>query len=85
MLEMTIILTVAGAFLSNKSQLYTYESVKNLFSKSESVENFFFRTSSSTEQFGFKPRMPLSSLGPADERHQSLFMAEKKRNMPNTF
>lgn len=71
---MTVIVTVV-VFESNKSQIYTSGSVVKLFSKSESVENFF---SSYIFQFGFKPRMPLPSLGPADERHQTLFVAGKK-------
>lgn len=44
------------------------------------LKTFFFFpcTSSSTRQFGFKPKMPLPSSGPADERHQTLFVAGKK-------
>lgn len=33
-----------------------------------------FCSSSSTRQFGFKPKMPLPWSGPADERHQSSFV-----------
>lgn len=49
--------------------------MEKLFSK---CWKLFFSTSSSTRQFGFKPKMPLPVLGPADKRHQTLFMAKKE-------
>lgn len=41
MLEITIILTVAGLFLSNKSQLYTYGSVEKTYLKTFFLYIFF--------------------------------------------
>lgn len=85
LIEMTMIVTVAVVcFLQ---YIYIYKEITTLhfrkcgeeLSKPGSVENFFSsRTSSSTRQVGFKPRMPLPSLGPADERHQTLLVAGKK-------
>lgn len=60
--------------------------MEKLFSKARSVENiFFFSCLFSTKPFGFKPRMPLPSLGPADERHQTLFMSRKRKKHAQHF
>lgn len=75
---MNVTVTISiGVFQTKKSQLYTSGSVDKLFSK---CWKLFFSTSSSTRQFGFKPKMPLPVLGPADKRHQTLFMAKKKKH-----
>lgn len=71
MFEMTVIVTVAVVFQSGESQFWT--STRIIFK----VRKLFFFTSSA-KQFGFKPRMPSTSLGPADGRHQTQFAAGKK-------
>lgn len=59
---------------------FTLQEVWRSYFQSQEVLKTFFssRASSSTRQVGFKPRMPLPSLEPADERHQTLFVAGKK-------
>ena len=71
-------LTVAEVFYRT-NHIFTLTEVWRYYFQSQKVlKTFFLHTSSSTVQFGFKPRMPLPYLGPDAERHQTLFVAEKK-------